>query len=113
MQLGSLATSTNKDGLYMPETVLPPKRNLVANSTHRLSRLDVQRAMTDIKRFVEARLESDLKVVKVRMFDSLVRDARAIGRMGNFAEFFIIPHVFLYFTPAHHPLGLYERNWCE
>lgn len=50
----------------MPPEVLPPERNREANSTHRLSRLDLQRAMTDIKRFVEARLESDLKVVRVR-----------------------------------------------
>jgi hypothetical protein len=50
---------------YMPPEVLPPKRNRNANSTHRLSRLDVQRAMTDVKRFVESRLESDLDLVKV------------------------------------------------
>lgn len=51
--------------LYMPDSVLPPPRNREANSTHRLSRLDMQRAINDVKRFVEARLESDLKVVKV------------------------------------------------
>jgi len=50
--------------LYMPDAVLPPKKNRNANSTHRLSRLEVQQAITDVKRFVEARLESDLKVVK-------------------------------------------------
>jgi hypothetical protein len=50
---------------YMPPDVLPPKRNRNANSTHRLSRLDIQQAMTDVKRFVEARLESDLGLVKV------------------------------------------------
>ena len=53
--------------LYMPDSVLPPPRNREANSTHRLSRLDIQRAINDVKRFVEARLESDLKVVKVSL----------------------------------------------
>lgn len=48
----------------MPEKLLPPERNRQANSTHRLSRLDVQRASTDIKRFVEARLEKDFNLVK-------------------------------------------------
>jgi hypothetical protein len=51
---------------YMPVEVLPPERNREANSTHRLSRLDLQRALTDMKRFVEARLESDFNLVKVR-----------------------------------------------
>ena len=51
---------------YMPEKKLPPKRNRVANSTKRLSRMDMQRAMTDVKRFVEERLEEDLHLVKVR-----------------------------------------------
>jgi aspartate--ammonia ligase len=49
---------------YMPESVLPPLANRPAISTHRLSRLDVQRAINDIKRFVEARLETDLDLVK-------------------------------------------------
>ena len=49
---------------YMPDAILPPERNREANSTHRLSRLDVQRASTDIKRFVEARLEKDFNLVK-------------------------------------------------
>jgi hypothetical protein len=55
-------TSTNS---YMPEEILPPEYNREANSTHRLSRLELQRAMTDVKRFVESRLESDLGLVKV------------------------------------------------
>jgi len=50
---------------YMPDELLPPVRNRDAVSTRRLSRLDVQRATTDVKRFVEARLESDLNLVKV------------------------------------------------
>ena len=58
-----MTTNGNK---YMPDSVLPPERNREANSTHRLSRLDLQRAMTDVKRFVESRLESDLNLVKVR-----------------------------------------------
>ena len=49
---------------YMKDSILPKEYNRIANSTHRLSRLDIQRAMTDIKRFVEARLESDLHLVK-------------------------------------------------
>ena len=54
----------NKYETYMPDSFLPKEYNRIANSTHRLSRLDIQRAMTDIKRFVEARLESDLHLVK-------------------------------------------------
>lgn len=49
---------------YMPETLLPPERNREANSTHRLSRLDIQRASADVKRFVESRLEKDFNLVK-------------------------------------------------
>lgn len=49
---------------YMPDKVLPPVENREANSTQRLSRLDIQRASNDIKRFIEARLESDLNLVK-------------------------------------------------
>jgi len=55
---------TTNGNTYMPATVLPPEPNREANSTHRLSRLDIQRAGTDVKRFVEARLESDLNLVK-------------------------------------------------
>lgn len=58
-------TTTNEPNLYMPTKLLPPSENLVANSTQRLSRLEIQQAITDIKRFVEARLESDLHVVRV------------------------------------------------
>ena len=50
---------------YMPPELLPPPENWAANATHRLSRLEIQRASTEIKRFVEARLESDLNVIKV------------------------------------------------
>ena len=49
---------------YMPDSILPPPANRPAISTHRLSRLEVQRAITDVKRFVEARLEADLNLVK-------------------------------------------------
>jgi hypothetical protein len=51
---------------YMPPEILPPGENLAANSTRRLSRIDVQRAIQDVKRFVEGRLETDLHLVKVR-----------------------------------------------
>jgi aspartate--ammonia ligase len=58
-------TSTKKKSTtYMPPTLLPPASNQEANSTHRLSRLELQRAITDIKRFVEGRLESDLGLTK-------------------------------------------------
>ena len=50
---------------YMPDELLPPERNRAANSTHRLSRMDLQRASTHLKRFVEKRLEEDLGLVKV------------------------------------------------
>lgn len=52
---------------YMPTYVLPPPENLPASSTHRLSRLDIQRAITDAKRFIEARLEKDLNLVRVSL----------------------------------------------
>ena len=41
------------------------KDNLMANSTRRLSRIDMQKAMTKVKRFVETRLESDLNLFQV------------------------------------------------
>jgi hypothetical protein len=47
---------------YMAYELLPPKANWEANSTRRLSRIALQKAMTKIKRFVEHRLESDLNV---------------------------------------------------
>lgn len=50
----------------MPMEILPPKENWEANSTRRLSRVDVQKASNKIKRFVEMRLESDLNVFEVR-----------------------------------------------
>jgi hypothetical protein len=50
---------------YMPPEILPPEYNRMAGSTHRLSRLEIQKAMNDVKRFVEARLESDLHLTKV------------------------------------------------
>lgn len=49
---------------YMPKEKLPPEQNREANSTHRFSRLALQRAITDIKRFVESRFEQDLNVIK-------------------------------------------------
>ena len=61
--------------LYMPTKVLPPERNWEANSTKRLSRLDLQRAMTDVKRFVEFRLENDLHLVKVSTYQHQERNA--------------------------------------
>ena len=50
---------------YMPKDLLPPMENWDANSTHRLSRIEMQKAMTKVKRFVERRLETDLNVFEV------------------------------------------------
>lgn len=50
---------------YMPDSILPPLFNRKANSTHRLSRMDIQRASTAVKRFIEHRLEIDLGLLKV------------------------------------------------
>mmetsp|Transcript_12042 Transcript_12042/g.29017 ORF Transcript_12042/g.29017 Transcript_12042/m.29017 type:complete len:581 (+) Transcript_12042:516-2258(+) len=49
---------------YMSPSKLPPPHNLRKNSTRRLSRKQIQCAITDIKRFVELRLESDLNIIK-------------------------------------------------
>jgi len=49
---------------YMPESVLPPKENRVANSTQRLTPLEIQKASNDIKRFMERRFEEDLNLTK-------------------------------------------------
>jgi hypothetical protein len=62
---------------YMPTEFLPPMKNWAANSTHRLSRLNMQRAITDVKRFVERRLEEDLNLVKVRARLTCVKHERA------------------------------------
>jgi len=48
----------------MPDAVLPPVENRPANSTHRLSRLQIQKASTEVRRFMEARLEKDLNLTK-------------------------------------------------
>jgi hypothetical protein len=50
---------------YMSPELLPPQRNRIANSTNRLTRLEIQKAINDIKRFVEERLENDLRLTKV------------------------------------------------
>lgn len=50
---------------YMPRSLLPDRDAIMASSTNRLSRIELQKAITDVKRFVEARLESDLNVFKV------------------------------------------------
>ena len=67
--------STSKSShhsIYMPMNLLPPKENWEANSSHRLSRIELQKAMTKLKRFVESRLESDLNVFEVRCQDMCV-----------------------------------------
>ena len=50
---------------YMPIDLLPPRQNWEANSTRRLSRIEMQKAISKVKRFVERRLESDLNVFEV------------------------------------------------
>jgi len=50
---------------YMNPAILPPEENRRANSTHRLTRLQIQKAINDVKRFVESRLENDLHLTKV------------------------------------------------
>jgi len=52
------------EATYMPDSLLPPTRNREAVSTKRLSRMDLQRAITDVKRFIENRLENDLNIIK-------------------------------------------------
>ena len=47
---------------YMPMELLPPKENWEANSTKRLSRVEMQKAIAKVKRFVERRLETDLNL---------------------------------------------------
>jgi len=60
----TLKNSNDTGSLYMPEEIMPPKENLCANSTHRLSRIDIQRASNLVKRFIAARLELDLNIVE-------------------------------------------------
>jgi hypothetical protein len=50
---------------YMPPELLPPLENRPAISTQRLSRMDIQRAIADVKRFMENRLEQDLNLIPV------------------------------------------------
>ena len=57
--------SSSSTTSYMPKKLLPPIENLMASSTHRLSRMERIHAINDVKRFVESRLESDLNVSKV------------------------------------------------
>jgi len=51
---------------YMPDSLFPPLYNRPAIASHRLSRMEIQKAIVDVKKFVENRLESDLNVIKVR-----------------------------------------------
>ena len=62
---------------YMPPELLPSPSNLVKSATQRLSRLEIQQAITDLKRFIEHRLETDLHLTKVRMMpNKKIRRAR-------------------------------------
>lgn len=67
---------------YMRPEILVPERNREASSINRLSRLDIQRASTDIKRFIEARFEHDL---------NLVRHTTPLAFMAGTGKFIGIP----------------------
>lgn len=60
-----IEATTPDEEEYMPSSLLPPVHNRPAIASQRLSRKDVQRAIVDVKRFVEHRLETDLNVIKV------------------------------------------------
>mmetsp|Transcript_20173 Transcript_20173/g.24491 ORF Transcript_20173/g.24491 Transcript_20173/m.24491 type:complete len:401 (-) Transcript_20173:691-1893(-) len=64
MKYNSNGGSSDNISTYMPENLLPPLQNRKANSTHRLSRIEVQKASSMVKRFVERRLELDLNVIE-------------------------------------------------
>ena len=53
---------------YMSPSLLPPVYNREAIASHRLSPMDTQRAIVDVKKFVENRLETDLNLIKVSTF---------------------------------------------
>jgi hypothetical protein len=53
---------------YMPPELLPPLENRPAISTQRLSRMDMQRAIADVKRFMTCRLEQDLNLIPVSFY---------------------------------------------
>ena len=61
----SVAQVNGETSTYMPTRLLPPLENLPACSTRRLSRIEIQKAIADVKRFVETRLESDLALIRV------------------------------------------------
>ena len=62
----SKMTNKLKEEYYMPRSLLPSKETIMASSTNRLTRIELQKAIQDVKRFVETRFESDLNVFKVR-----------------------------------------------
>ena len=93
--------------LYMDPSLLPPSRNREANSTHRLSRLDIQRASQDIKRFVEDRLERDFHLVKVGTVRTVYNYvSSSSGFLSQPTRLFLIDC-----TACHSP-GLLDRNRC-
>ena len=54
---------------YMPAELLPPEYNRPAIASHRLSRIQIQKAIVDVKKFVENRFETNLNLIKVRPDD--------------------------------------------
>jgi hypothetical protein len=93
--LSSQVIAHQEEEMYMPPGKLPPKENLSAGSTHRLGRLELVKAINDVKRFVEARLESDLNVVKVCL---------GVGAINEKVGFTI--HSFLKLYCFQHPAPL-------
>ncbi|CAB9501152.1 Aspartate--ammonia ligase [Seminavis robusta] len=57
-------TETEQESDYMPASLLPPMYNRPAIASNRLSPMEIQRAIVDVKKFVESRLESDLNLIK-------------------------------------------------
>lgn len=110
----------SKEHGYMPNDLLPPVKNREANSTNRLSRLDVQRASTDIKRFFEHRLEEDLGLVKhtppLAMCAGTGVNDELDGTKSKSSVKFIVPNQDiprgLTVDEDHLPKSAYEMN-CE
>lgn len=115
-----MTMNKSKEHGYMPNDLLPPVKNREANSTNRLSRLDVQRASTDIKRFFEHRLEEDLGLVKhtppLAMCAGTGVNDELDGTKSKSSVKFIVPNQDiprgLTVDEDHLPKSAYEMN-CE
>ena len=83
---------------YMNPAALPPERNRDANSTHRLSRLQIQKAINDIKRFVEHRLEDDMNLTKVNTINTYCPSYMMLCQQGDSKRC----NLSIYFSMWHH-----------